>query len=202
MKKVEAVAEVKTADVIATFLADMTTAARKTYPFWHKTLINGVIDVAPEGSELYRQLIEYQPLDDYYFAGVVALEGAKIRRYIEPSLAGDFLIDLAAQVDKASGRPDRIVSDLVFFMMSRVEVESGLDVLTMPYDKIVHLLLQRIGLDRNETSLPLMSDFAFRHTLGEPLARGVPAWWKAYAVKLQRQNNLATQHGHIKMAAE
>ncbi len=202
MKQGEMAVHVKPADVIAEFLQAMTQATRKTYPTWQRILVDGVTDVAPEGTDLYRQLIEYQPLEDFYFAGVVALEAVKIRKYVEPRLAAELLTELAAQVDRVSGRPDRIVADFVFSTVSRLEVESGVNLLTMPYDQVVHLLLNRIGIPNYEATRLLLNDFAFRHSLGEPLARGVPQWWKAYGAKLKRQMTAATQLGHVSLAAE
>jgi hypothetical protein len=202
MKQGEMAVRVEPAAVIAEFLQVMTQASRKTYPTWQRMLVDGVSDVAPEGTDLYRQLIEYQPLEDFYFAGVVALEASKIRKYVEPILAGDLLIALAAQVDRIAGRPDRIVADFVFSTISRLEVEAGVALLTMPYDQVVHLLLNRIGLFNYEATRPLLTDFAFRHSLGEPLARGVPQWWKTYGAKLKRQVTASTQLGHVKLAAE
>lgn len=208
MKRVEALKPTQTATkpdtkkLIADFLKAMITAVEKTYPDWSSVYIDGVRDYAPEGSEDHRQVIDIQPLDDFYFAGVVALEAAKIRRYLEPTLAGDLLMELAAQVDTAAGRRDRIVSDLVFFMLGRLELESGLHVLTMPYDKVIQMMLQRIGVDRIEATRPLMADFAFRHSLGEPLARWIPDWWKAQSQKLKRQEAASRQFGHLDIAAE
>jgi hypothetical protein len=202
MTYVEPAIEVKATEVIADFLSKMSVAARKTYPAWQKLLTDGISDVAPEGSALYCQLIEYQPVEDFYFAGVVALEGAKIQKHLEPKLARKLMAELAVQVDRSSGRPDRAVSDFVWSIISRIQVETGTNVLTMPYDKVVQLLLIRIGLPNHEATQSLMSDFAFRHSLGEPLALGVPDFWKKFAAKIKRQAEAASQFGHISLAAE
>lgn len=185
--------------LIRAFLAAVSTATHATSAAWQATYIDGVRDVAPEGSEAHRLLVDIQPLDDLYFAGAVGLEAAKIRRYCEPTLAGDLLMELAAQVDRAAERPDRYVSDMVFAIVSRLDVESGADVLTMPYDKVVHILLQHIGLDRTDAARPLMHDFAFRHALGEPLARHMPDWWRRQAPKLRHTAPAASR---FEMAAE
>jgi len=202
MNRVELGPETDPADVIARFLTDMRAAAERTYPAWRNILVEGISDIAPEGSALYEQLLTHQPLEDFYFAGVVALEAAKIRRYLGADSASALLAELGAQVDRAAGRPDRAVSDLVFIAIGRIEVEAGPELMTMPYDKAVHVLLQRIGLDRDEATRPLMGDFAFRHGLGEPLARGVPAWWKTFAAKAQRRAEAAKQAGRVALAAE
>jgi len=202
MKHLNHVPATKPTELIAGFLAEMSAASERTFPLWRERLIDGLIDVAPEGSPLYEQIIAHQPLDDYYFAGVVAYEASTIRRHLDPDTASELLSELAAQVDRAAGRTDRVVSDLVFFIIGRLELESGLDVLTMPYDKTVQIMLQRIGLDRHEATQPLMIDFAFRHGLGEPLARGIPAWWKKYAKLARIHAEAAKQSGHMALAAE
>lgn len=202
MKRVEQIAHRRPTPVISDFLGAMKAAAGKTYAGWSHILLDGVKDVAPEGSEAYRQIIEIQPLDDFYFAGVVAMEAAKIRRYLDPETARDMLGELAAQVDTAAERTDRVVSDFVFFLMGRLELESGVELLTMPYDKVVHVILQRIGLDQHDLTRPLMNDFAFRHSLGEPLARKIPEWWKKQALKMKRQAEAAKEFGHLDIAAE
>jgi hypothetical protein len=187
------------AAVIATFLADMAAASERTFPAWKELLVDGIAEPAPEGGALYDQIIVHQPLEDFYFAGVVALEAVKIRRYLGPNNASELLAALADQIDHAAGRNDRAVSDLVFFMIGRVELETGVELMTMPYDKIVEMILRRIGLDQHEATRTLMDDFAFRHCLGEPLALGVPQYWKAFTAKLKRD---ARHNAQTKSAAE
>jgi hypothetical protein len=190
------------AEVIARFLTDMSAAAQRSFPMWSKLYTDGLADAAPEGSALYDQLVSHQPLDDYYFAGIVAFEASKIRRYLDANRASALLSELATQVDRAANRPDRVVSNLVFFIIGRIELESGVELMTMPYDKVIQIMLQHIGLEQNDATRPLMKDFVFRHGLGEPIARGVPAWWKKYAALIKRQTEAAKQSGYIAAAAE
>ncbi len=202
MPRVKCLPEIKPAEVIASFLSAMTAAAERTFPMWNKLYLDGLVDVAPEGSPLYDQLAAHQPIDDFYYAGVVAYEAAKIRRYLDPDNASQLLSELAAQVDHAARRSDRTVSDLVFFIMGRIELESGAELMTMPYDKVVQIILQRIGLEQHDSTKPLMNDFAYRHGLGEPLARGIPAWWKNYAAQIKRAAVASNHSGNIGIAAE
>ena len=44
-------------------------------------------------------------------------------------------------------------------------------------------ILQHIGINKIETTRSLMRDKGFRHLLGEPLATGVPQWWRAFQAK-------------------
>jgi hypothetical protein len=202
MRRVKALATDTPAGVINRFLTDMSAVAQRSFPIWHELYIDGLSEAAPKGSARHDQFVCHQPLDDFYFAGIVAFEASKIRRYLDAESASELLSELAIQVDRAAHRPDRVVSNLVFFIIGRIELESGLDVLTMPYDKVNQIILQHIGLEQNEATRPLMADFAFRHSLGEPIARGVPAWWKAYAAQIKREAAAAKQSGHIAIAAE
>ncbi|MDX2224775.1 MAG: hypothetical protein SFV21_18625 [Rhodospirillaceae bacterium] len=168
-------------ETIAQFLSDMLTVTRKTYPVWSERLYQGYAECFGDRPERAKETLDALPLEDLYFAGVVAMEAAKIRTFMAPDQASELLAELATQVDAFAGRPDRLVSDLVFFIVGRIDLETGVEQMRMPYDLVVKLLLQKIGVEASETTRELMNDVVFRHNLGEPLARGVPAWWKAFA---------------------
>ncbi len=164
------------------FLSEMATVAKRTFPRWHATLAEG-IEGCPIDAETRRGVLDVHPLDDYYFAGVVALEAAKVRQLFTPEEASELLSQIGEQVDVAAGRKDRVVSDLVFFIVGRVETMMSLDQQKMPYDQVVKAILQRIGIDKVEATEHLMTEALYRHTLGEPLALGVPDWWNTYRKK-------------------
>jgi hypothetical protein len=166
----------------ARFLKDMATVAKRSFPAWQKTLTAG-IEECPLNYDQRRGIFEIHPLDDYYFAGVVALEAAKIRALFAPDEASELLSQLAEQIDAAAERNDRVVSDLAFFIISRIELVAGIDKQKMPYDQVVKVILQRLGIDKIEATRHLMTETLYRHTLGEPLALGVPQWWKAFRSK-------------------
>ncbi len=164
------------------FLADMSTVAKRTFPRWHATLAEG-IEGCPIDAETRRGVLDVHPLDDYYFAGVVALEASKIRQLFNTEEAKEILGQIGDQVDVAAGRSDRVVSDLVFSIAGRVETIMNTEKEKMPYDQVVKAILQRIGVDKVEATEHLMTEALYRHTLGEPLARGVPQWWSTYRKK-------------------
>lgn len=164
------------------FLTDMASVAKRTFPRWHATLAEG-IGGCPIDADTRRGVLDVHPLDDYYFAGVVALEASKIRQLFEHDEAEELLSQIGDQVDAAAGRKDRVVSDLVFFITGRVETVLNADKEKMPYDQVVKAILQRLGIDRVEGTEHLMTEALYRHTLGEPLARGVPHWWSNYRKK-------------------
>jgi hypothetical protein len=167
---------------IARFLSDMAMVAKRTFPRWHATLAEG-IEACPLDLEDRRAVLDVHPLDDYYFAGVVALEAAKIRQLFAPDDAAELLSQIGEQVDAVAERKDRVVSDLVFFIIGRIDIATGVDKLKMPYDQVVKAILQRIGVDKVEATGHLMTQALYRHTLGEPLALGVPHWWSTFRKK-------------------
>lgn len=166
---------------VARFLKHMNTAARKTFPSWEKTLTEGIDDCALNYDTRYA-LLEVHPLDDYYFAGVVALEAAKIRRLFPPRQASALLSEIADHVDDAAERKDRVVSDLVFFIIGHLEQITS-DPQKMPHDQVVKVILQKLGFEQAEAARHLMNAILYRHTLGEPLALGVPRWWELFHSK-------------------
>ncbi len=167
---------------VARFLKHMADAARKTFPAWQKRLIGGLDDCKLSYDTQYA-LIDAHPIEDYYFAGVVALEAAKIRRLFAPDEASELLSLIAEQVDAVAERKDRLVSDLLFFMVGRVEQAAHVDQQKMPHDEVVRALLQKMGVDRSEETMHLMRAILYRHELGEPLALGVPQWWQMFRTK-------------------
>lgn len=164
------------------FLKHMAAAARKTFPAWQKKLVEGLNDCNLSYDTQYA-LIDAHPIEDYYFAGVVAMEAAKVRRLFAPDEASELLSLIAEQVDAVAERNDRLVSDLVFFMVGRVEQAAHVDQQKMPHDEVVRALLQKLGVDRSEETMHLMRAILYRHELGEPLATGVPQWWQLFRTK-------------------
>ncbi|MBY0511528.1 MAG: hypothetical protein K2P94_15420 [Rhodospirillaceae bacterium] len=175
---------------VARFLKDMAAVAKRSFPAWQKTLTAGIED-CPLNYDQRRGIFEIHPLDDYYFAGVVALEAAKIRALFAPDEASELLSQLAEQIDTAAERTDRTVSDFAFFIISRIELVGGIDKSKMPYDQVVKVILQRLGVDKIEATQHLMTQTLYRHTLGEPLALGVPQWWKAFRAKYSLDGDIA-----------
>ena len=164
------------------FLKDMKKAADKTFPRWQEILVEG-IEECPLSYDTRRAIFDVHPIDDYYFAGAVALEAAKIRPLFSADEASELLSLIAEGVDAVAGRTDRAVSDLVFFIVGRIETAAATDSQKKSYDQVVKVILQRIGLDTIEATAHLMTQALYRHVLGEPLARGVPNWWSTFHAK-------------------
>ncbi|MHB1204102.1 MAG: hypothetical protein ACYCZX_00930 [Rhodospirillaceae bacterium] len=166
---------------MARFLKDIKKAAEKTFPKWQEVLVEG-IEECPLTYDTRRAIFDIHPLDDYYFAGAVALEAAKIRQLFTAPEASELLSLVAESVDRAAERTDRVVSDLVFSIIGRIETLAA-DGQKKSYDQAVKVILQRIGLDHIEATAHLMTQALYRHSLGEPLALGVPNWWNTFHSK-------------------
>ncbi len=169
-------------EAVRHFLSEMGSVAARTYPAWIRVLDDGLAECALDYDER-RSLLEVHPIDDYYFAAIVALEAAKLRNFYTPTEAAELLSEIGEQVDAAARRQDRVVSDLVFALVGRIALGAGVDKMKTPYDMVVKSLLQHLGLNKIESTKSLMRDVGFRHMLGEPLALGVPQWWKAFHAK-------------------
>lgn len=167
---------------VARFLKDIRKAAAKTFPAWLEVLTDG-IEECPLSYDSRRAIFDIHPLDDYYFAGAVALEAAKIRPLFPADDAAELLGLIGESVDAAAERTDRAVSDLVFFIIGRIETVAAADSHKRPYDQVVKVILQRLGIDGIEATAHLLTQPAFRHALGEPLALGIPDWWSRFHAK-------------------
>jgi hypothetical protein len=169
-------------EAVSHFLSEMNSVAARTYPGWNRVLLDGLSEHDFSYDE-GRALLEIHPLDDYYFAGVVAMDAARIRMYYAQAETTELLGEIGDQVDASAGRQDRVVSDLVFKMISRIGLNAEYDPSKAPYDKVVKTILQEMGVQKNPKTRPLMNDKGFRHLLGEPLAVNVPQWWQAFHAK-------------------
>ena len=169
---------------VAHFLTAMQGVAARLYPGW-QTLLNDALAECDLTFDERRNLFEMHPIDDYFFAAVVALETAKLRGLYTPAEATELLGEIGAQVDAKAGRVDRVVSDLVFLMLGRIDLGAGMERMKAPYDKAVKTVLQQIGIGKIASTRKLLGDVALRHMLGEPLALGVPQWWKSFQAQFK-----------------
>jgi hypothetical protein len=175
---------VEAKDAVANFLTAMLGVTARIYPGWQRLLNDALADCALNFDER-RNLFEMHPVDDYFFAAVVALETAKLRGLYTPEESAELLGEIGAQVDARAGRMDRIVSDLVFLMLGRIDLGAGMERMKAPYDKAVKTVLQQMGVTKIPAARGLLGDVGLRHMLGEPLALGVPQWWKAFQAQFR-----------------
>jgi hypothetical protein len=162
----------------AHFLGAMKRTATKTFQTWFETLKDGLEDCSLDG-EVRRMIIEVEPIEDYYFAGVVALETSRMRKLFPPGEAASLLSEIGEQVDATAGRHDRLVSDFVFEVVGYLTGDDSRRQ-AMPYDDVVLHILRRLRIDTYPGTRHLLTTTLFRHQLGEPLAMGVPNWWMRF----------------------
>ncbi|TAL04833.1 MAG: hypothetical protein EPO08_00155 [Rhodospirillaceae bacterium] len=170
-----------TAQAVEGFLAAIRRASFRSFPAWMGILKEGIED-CPLDYDTHRAVFDMHPLDDFYFAGATGLEATRIRSLFEPNQANELLSAIAERVDSVSGRSDRLVSDMIFTIVSRIDV-TATDSQQQPHDQVVAIILHRMGIPAAAATRHLMSDLHFRHQLGQPLALDIPKWWPAFSAK-------------------
>ena len=160
------------------FLVAMRKAADSSFPAWCEVLKSAIGDCALS-YDIRRAVFDQHPIDDYYFAAAVGKEAAQLRTLFDVEDATELLAEIAERVDQAAGRTDRLVSSLVFDIISQLELTCGLSH-KQPHDEAMSALLRRLAIDTTPETRGLMNDLLFRHHLGEPLAISMPNWWMAF----------------------
>jgi hypothetical protein len=164
-------------EAVTSFLNTMIANAGRTSAAWVKLLDAGLEDCKLNYDER-RAFFDPQPVEDYYFAGVVAMEAVRIRALFTSEETDAIMGEIGARVDRAAGRHDRIVSELLFEIVSRISLAAGAE--KMPYDQVTKAVLIALGIRDDERTEQLLLDKVFRHTLGEPLALGFRNWWAGF----------------------
>src|SRR6185436_3585688 len=93
----EADNSVEAKDAVGHFLTAMLGVTARIYPAWQK-LLNDALAECDLTFDERRNLFEMHPVDDYFFAAVVALETAKLRGLYTPEEATELLGEIGAQV--------------------------------------------------------------------------------------------------------
>ena len=169
-------------EAVMSFLGTMASTATQTSGLWRQQLDFG-LDGCALTYEERRDFLSIYPVEDYYFTGVVALEAVRIRQVYTPEEADALFGEIGNQLDHAANRGDRVLSDLLFDIIGRIDLSATPGVQKMPYDIVTKTILRQLDIDRTETTRDLMRDKAFRHSLGEPLALGIQNWWADFAEK-------------------
>lgn len=168
---------------IAKFLVDMRLVSERSWRRWHKVLTEVLVECAlPQQAR--RMIMETHPVEDYYFAGITALQACRIREMFPFSVAEALMRELALQVDPAVGRDDGAISNLVFITLGRIRkaraVENFRD-----HDQVVEAMLERMGVGLHSATAAIMTSLPVRHRLAEPLALAAPdsamqMWWDSF----------------------
>jgi hypothetical protein len=162
------------------FLNNMQGSAARTFPQWQRTIEDGMAEhglALPDGG-----LIAKVPLDDFYFVGFAALEASKLPELYTPAEAATLFSEIGEQIDSASGRYDRVMSDLFFQILGRLNMLrlSSAQTERRPYDTIVKTLLKALPFGKSDTAQALMADKGLRHRLAEPFALHLQSWWAPF----------------------
>jgi hypothetical protein len=186
---------VVTAEIaVGNFLRDMALVSRRTFPDWRERLVPE-IEACCTSFDARRALLDVHPLDDYYFAGVVALAASRIRSLFPARESAELLSVIGEQVAGVAGRTDRLVPDLVFAIIIRLSVCVRADQFKRDYDQVCKFILEYMGVGKHEATRHLMRDGCYRHNLGEPLARGIPQWWSTFAARFDVELRRPTAPG-------
>lgn len=161
------------------FLGNIMGLTARMYPAWLKTIHDGLGEHNSVDSRQIDIDTEY-PLDDFFFAGFVALEAAKLPGLYDGADADVLFSHIADQLDVVANRKDRVVSDLFFEMLARLNLFFAAPGEQRPYDKIVKVILKRLSFDQHDAGRALLADKAFRQLLAEPFALHAPQWWEKF----------------------
>ncbi|MDX2142862.1 MAG: hypothetical protein SFV19_05880 [Rhodospirillaceae bacterium] len=161
------------------FLSNVAGAAARYFPGWLATLSDGLSEAAP-GADIKATFLDRFPVDDMFFAGLAALEAARVPQLYSADEADVVLGEIADTIDRAAGRNDRLLSDIFFEVIARLNLLRTSGDQKQPYDKVVKVLLKRLDFDKTDAGQALLADKGFRHQLAEPFALHPPQWWENF----------------------
>ncbi|MBL8644257.1 MAG: hypothetical protein JNK21_10015 [Rhodospirillaceae bacterium] len=166
------------------FLGNVMGVTSRTYPAWLKVIEDALAEHnATDNRKADTEIAAHYPVDDFYFAGFVALEAAKIPGLYESAEVDTLFSVIADQLDVAANRNDRVVSDLFFEIIARLNLLHAEASQKQPYDKVVKVILKRLDFDKSDAGKLLLADKAFRQLLAEPFALYAPQWWEKFKAK-------------------
>ncbi|MHB1204764.1 MAG: hypothetical protein ACYCZX_04290 [Rhodospirillaceae bacterium] len=165
-------------DAVAKFLVDMRLTSERSWRTWNKVLVEALVECALP-LQARRVILDLNPIEDCFFAAMVALQACRIRALYPFSVAEALMRELALQIDEAVGRSDSATSNLAFIILGRIRRARQADNFC-DHDQAVEALLERIGVGRNSATAAIMESLPIRHRLAEPLALAAPMWWDSF----------------------
>lgn len=164
------------------FLGNVMGVTSRTYPAWLKIVESGLAEHnAADNRKI--DIDAHYPVDDFFYAGFVALEAAKIPGLYDSAEVDILFSTIADQLDKVANRKDRLVSDLFFEIIARLNLLQVEASQKQPYDKVVKVILKRLDFDKTDQGKMLLMDKGFRQLLAEPFALYAPQWWEKFKAK-------------------
>lgn len=125
---------------------------------------------------LFRPVLT-QP-DPWYFAGVVALEAAKICDLFETPEADEVLRQVFGTMDQVVGRDDDDASALAILIMGRLGMGSLILHRKVPDNLLAKVMMILLG--SAEAAAPLMPDDTAHEKIRKALKLGKPVWWTMF----------------------
>jgi hypothetical protein len=116
--------------------------------------------------------------DPWYFAGVVALEAAKITDLFETPQADEVLREVFGTMDKVIGRDDNDASSLAILIMGRLGMGSLILHRRVPDNLLAKVMMILLG--SAEAAAPLMPDDTAHEKIRKALKLGKPVWWTMF----------------------
>jgi hypothetical protein len=163
------------------FLANISGVCMRTFPAWQRAIDGALADQLSVASGAVDTAALY-PLDDLYFTGLAAYEASRLPALYGPAEADTVIVAVADQLDRAVHRTDRVMSDMFFEILARLNLMNVVEE-KRPYDKIIKVILRRLDFDKTEAGRVLLADKGFRHGLAEPFALHAPQWWEKFKAK-------------------
>lgn len=117
--------------------------------------------------------------DPWYFAGVVALEAAKICDVFETEQADEILRLVFGTMDNVIGRGDTDSSSLAILIMGRLGMGSLIMHRKVPDNLLAKVMMILLG--SAESAAPLMPDDTAHEKIRKALKLGTPVWWAMFA---------------------
>jgi hypothetical protein len=158
------------ANVVADFLLDMMRVSNRLFPDWEACLKSYIAESDLEFLAK-REFFEKQDLFMYFYYGVVAIEGIKVRALFDYGLASELESEINEQIDPALDLTGRAAADLVFDMLRTVK-RAEFEELVKPHDQIMKWINRLIGLDQIPETKDLLTDVVFCQDMAAPFAMG------------------------------
>ncbi len=166
------------AEAVTDFLTDMKRVAEQLYPAWEQTLKLHIDDTELDFLSK-RGLFEKHDLFMYFYCGVVAIEGIKVRSLFEYAAASEIESEINEQIDEILGTSGRAAADLVFDMFRTVK-RAEFEEMVMPHDQIMKWIVRLIGLHQIPETKELLTDFLFCQEMAAPFAMAQVHWWLTF----------------------
>ncbi|TAL02437.1 MAG: hypothetical protein EPO08_07050 [Rhodospirillaceae bacterium] len=177
------------------------TTSRATLTKAAQMFLHDVAEVAGYGAHIHgnlRRVSNYvmrRPIltvpDPWFFAGLIALEAAKICDLFPPREAAVLLRQISEEADGLIGRRGRAVSRLAFALMGRLGFGAVILHMKVPDHRISDIILLMMG-DRKTWRHLLPTRTAHRQVRAA-LKTGAPSWWQDYCSAHAAAKNASTR---------